>query len=212
MYIELHTDSTENSISEWKGLSFRFRVLDGPYPFKRKQEARYGAPNELLELGKVTPGTYCTRQYDECYRKRCRLQSPNYPGMYPRNVTCYWTIKQKVVPTCKHAMVSISQENEHKALVKRTPTEVITGTTGRIPFATVFDQSPTLEKFAERPQENHLEELLKKILEKPSQEILEDPGDISYRNSPKGRLKKLKDKFLEKSSEELLPRKSPEEL
>lgn len=80
---------------------------------------RYGAPNELLELGRVTPGTYCTRQYDECYRKKCRLQSPNYPGMYPRNVTCYWTIRQKVVPTCKHAMVAISQENEHKALVKR---------------------------------------------------------------------------------------------
>lgn len=83
------------------------------------QHTRYGAPNELLELGRVTPGTYCTRQYDECYRKKCRLQSPNYPGMYPRNVTCYWTIRQKVVPTCKHAMVSISQENEHKALVKR---------------------------------------------------------------------------------------------
>uniref|UniRef100_A0A182JR35 CUB domain-containing protein n=1 Tax=Anopheles christyi TaxID=43041 RepID=A0A182JR35_9DIPT len=79
----------------------------------------YGAPSELLELGRVTPGTYCTRQYDECYRKKCRLQSPNYPGMYPRNVTCYWTIRQKVVPTCKHAMVAISQENEHKALVKR---------------------------------------------------------------------------------------------
>lgn len=73
----------------------------------------------MLELGRVTPGTYCTRQYDECYRKKCRLQSPNYPGMYPRNVTCYWTIRQKVVPTCKHAMVAISQENEHKALVKR---------------------------------------------------------------------------------------------
>ncbi|XP_021696516.1 uncharacterized protein LOC5563894 [Aedes aegypti] len=98
---------------------FEFRIR---YKFISQSDAivRYGAPNELLELGKVTPGTYCTRQYDECYRKRCRLQSPNYPGMYPRNVTCYWTIKQKVVPTCKHAMVSISQENEHKALVKRS--------------------------------------------------------------------------------------------
>lgn len=80
---------------------------------------RYGPPNEQLELGKVSPGTYCTRQFDECYRKKCRLQSPNYPGMYPRNVTCYWTIRQKVVPTCKHALVAVSQEDEHKALVKR---------------------------------------------------------------------------------------------
>lgn len=80
---------------------------------------RHGTPNELLELGRVTPGTYCTRQFDECYRKNCRLQSPNYPGMYPRNVTCYWTIRQKSVPTCKHAMIAISQENSHKSLVKR---------------------------------------------------------------------------------------------
>ncbi|XP_035784702.1 uncharacterized protein LOC118462806 [Anopheles albimanus] len=101
------------------GTPFEFRIR---YKFISQSEAivRYGAPSELLELGRVTPGTYCTRQYDECYRKKCRLQSPNYPGMYPRNVTCYWTIRQKVVPTCKHAMVAISQENEHKALVKRS--------------------------------------------------------------------------------------------
>lgn len=80
---------------------------------------RYGSSSELLELGRVTPGTYCTRQFDECYRKKCRLQSPNYPGMYPRNVTCYWTIRQKTVPTCKHAMIGVSQESEHKSLVKR---------------------------------------------------------------------------------------------
>lgn len=80
---------------------------------------RYGPPSEHFELGRVTPGTYCTRQFDECYRKNCRLQSPNYPGMYPRNVTCYWTIRQKNVPTCKHAMVAVGQENEQKALVKR---------------------------------------------------------------------------------------------
>lgn len=80
---------------------------------------RYGLPDKPLELGRVTPGTYCTRQFDECYRNKCRLQSPNYPGMYPRNVTCYWTIRQKEVPTSKHAMIAVSQENQHKALVKR---------------------------------------------------------------------------------------------
>ncbi|KAI9581437.1 hypothetical protein GQX74_012762 [Glossina fuscipes] len=81
---------------------------------------RYGLPDKPLELGRVTPGTYCTRQFDECYRNKCRLQSPNYPGMYPRNVTCYWTIRQKEVPTSKHAMIAVSQENQHKALVKRS--------------------------------------------------------------------------------------------
>lgn len=46
--------------------------------------ARFGAMEAPLERGAVSPGTYCTRTYEECHRKACRLQSPNYPGMYPR--------------------------------------------------------------------------------------------------------------------------------
>ena len=59
---------------------FEFRIR---YKFLSRTEAvvRYGPSSELLELGKVTPGTYCTRQFEECYRSKCRLQSPNYPGM-----------------------------------------------------------------------------------------------------------------------------------
>lgn len=105
------------SIIQEKPFEFRIR-----YKFLSQQEAivRYGDSSDLFDLGRVTPGTYCTRQFDECYRNKCRLQSPNYPGMYPRNVSCYWTIRQKVVPTCKHAMISVSQENSHKSLVKRS--------------------------------------------------------------------------------------------
>jgi hypothetical protein len=40
--------------------------------------------------------------------------------MYPRNVSCYWTIRQRTIPTSKHAMISVSQENSHKSLVKRS--------------------------------------------------------------------------------------------
>lgn len=100
-------------------IPFEFRIR---YKFLSQTEAvvRYGASTDLFDLGRVSPGTYCTRQFEECYRNKCRLQSPNYPGMYPRNVTCYWTIRQKTVPTCKHAMISVSQENSHKSLVKRS--------------------------------------------------------------------------------------------
>lgn len=100
-------------------IPFEFRIR---YKFLSHQEAvvRYGTSSDLYDLGLVTPGTYCTRQFEECYRNKCRLQSPNYPGMYPRNVTCYWTIRQKTIPTCKHAMISVSQENSHKSLVKRS--------------------------------------------------------------------------------------------
>ncbi|KAG8274079.1 hypothetical protein J6590_008209 [Homalodisca vitripennis] len=37
--------------------------------------------------------------------------------MYPRNVTCYLTLRQKTVPICKHAMISVRQESEHKMKV-----------------------------------------------------------------------------------------------
>jgi hypothetical protein len=98
---------------------FEFRIR---YKFLSQSEAvvRYGTASDVFDLGRVSPGTYCTRQFEECYRNKCRLQSPNYPGMYPRNVSCYWTIRQKTVPTCKHAMISVSQENSHKSLVKRS--------------------------------------------------------------------------------------------
>lgn len=79
-----------------------------------KYSCRFGSASKPLERGRVSPGTYCTRQFEECYRKTCRLQSPNYPGMYPRNVTCYWSLRQKAVPTCKHAMVSVKQNLEQK--------------------------------------------------------------------------------------------------
>lgn len=45
-------------------------------------------------LGDLIPGTYCSRIYSNCDKKLCRLQSPNYPGTYPRNLTCYYAVRQ----------------------------------------------------------------------------------------------------------------------
>ncbi|XP_057653185.1 uncharacterized protein LOC130892023 [Diorhabda carinulata] len=100
-------------------IPFAFRLR---YRFFSKREAivRFGSPVSPLERGQIAPGTYCTRQFEECYRKPCRLQSPNYPGMYPRNVSCYWSLRQKFVPTCKHAMISVRQEAVHKMQMKRS--------------------------------------------------------------------------------------------
>lgn len=82
----------------------RFKFLDN-----RHASVRLGTAAEPKNRGELVPGTHCSRNFYECYRKRCSLQSPNYPGMYPRNVTCRYTVRQKVVPKCKHAMVSLSQ-------------------------------------------------------------------------------------------------------
>lgn len=79
---------------------------------------RYGSLSEPLERGEPLPGTYCGRAFYECSKKKCRLQSPNFPGMYPRNVTCQLSLRQKEVPTCKHAMIAVKQENSYKIQIK----------------------------------------------------------------------------------------------
>lgn len=79
--------------------------------------------NAMLSVcisGEVVPGSYCSRNFYDCYRNKCKIQSPNYPGMYPRNVTCFYSIRQKVVPKCKHAMISIKQINNFKLQIKRS--------------------------------------------------------------------------------------------
>lgn len=45
-------------------------------------------------LGDLIPSTYCSRIYSNCDKKLCRLQSPNFPGTYPRNLTCYYAVRQ----------------------------------------------------------------------------------------------------------------------
>lgn len=39
-------------------------------------------------------GTFCSRIFTNCDKKVCRLQSPNFPGIYPRNLTCYFAVRQ----------------------------------------------------------------------------------------------------------------------
>ncbi|XP_015171344.1 PREDICTED: uncharacterized protein LOC107063773 [Polistes dominula] len=85
---------------------FEFRLR---YRFVSKNDAvaRLGKPDYPIERGSAVPGTYCSRNFYECHLKQCRLQSPNYPGEYPRNASCMITLRQKEVPTCKHAMISV---------------------------------------------------------------------------------------------------------
>lgn len=103
----------------------RFKFLDN-----RHASVRLGTPSDPKERGELVPGTHCSRNFYECYRKRCSLQSPNYPGIYPRNMTCHYTVRQKVVPKCKHAMVSLSQKqntqlSKSKSLQKANGTVII---------------------------------------------------------------------------------------
>ncbi|XP_037938714.1 uncharacterized protein LOC119671912 isoform X1 [Teleopsis dalmanni] len=72
-----------------------------------KDENNYTEPRYYL--GDLIPGTYCSRIFSDCDKKSCRLQSPNYPGIYPRNLTCYFAVRQHDVPHGKHALILVRQ-------------------------------------------------------------------------------------------------------
>ncbi|XP_076240876.1 uncharacterized protein LOC143183250 [Calliopsis andreniformis] len=54
---------------------------------------RYGQHPELYpnRRGEIVPGSYCERVYKDCRLQTCYVQSPAYPGIYPRALHCkYW--------------------------------------------------------------------------------------------------------------------------
>ena len=68
--------------------------------------------------GELVNGTYCDRVLTKCDTRACRLQSPNYPGVYPRNVTCYYRVEQNRAPPGHRALLAVSQRNSHKIHIK----------------------------------------------------------------------------------------------
>ncbi|XP_066595099.1 uncharacterized protein [Prorops nasuta] len=99
------------------GYNFDFKLS---YKFLKKSEAhlRYGNSSLTTWRGELVNGTYCDRVLTRCDTRSCRLQSPNYPGVYPRNVTCYYRIEQTRSPPGHRALLAVSQRNSHKIHIK----------------------------------------------------------------------------------------------
>ncbi|XP_035718354.1 uncharacterized protein LOC118440021 isoform X1 [Vespa mandarinia] len=72
-------------------------------------------------LGDLISGTYCSRIFSDCDQKKCRLQSPNFPGLYPRNLTCYYAVRQHEVPPGKYALISVGQPRGQLVAVRSRP-------------------------------------------------------------------------------------------
>ncbi|KAL6443013.1 hypothetical protein ACFW04_002778 [Cataglyphis niger] len=112
------------------GFNFDFRMA---YKMIRKSDAvvRYGNPFQHVPLptkpsseqflGDLISGTYCSRIFTDCDRKKCRLQSPNFPGLYPRNLTCYYAVRQHEVPAGKHALIHVKQPRGQLVAVRARP-------------------------------------------------------------------------------------------
>ncbi|XP_043671206.1 uncharacterized protein LOC122630605 [Vespula pensylvanica] len=99
------------------GYNFDFQLS---YKFLRRSEAhlRYGNTSMATWRGELVNGTYCDRVLTKCDTRACRLQSPNYPGVYPRNVTCYYRVEQNRAPPGHRALLAVSQRNSHKIHIK----------------------------------------------------------------------------------------------
>ncbi|OQR74328.1 dorsal-ventral patterning protein tolloid-like [Tropilaelaps mercedesae] len=63
---------------------------------KQQQEvaSRYGQYSNLYphRRGQPVANTYCQRLFKDCAPGRCFVQSPAYPGIYPRNLNCRYRI------------------------------------------------------------------------------------------------------------------------
>ncbi|XP_066595789.1 uncharacterized protein [Prorops nasuta] len=58
---------------------------------------RYGAHPELYpnRRGEVVAGTYCERVFNDCRLQTCYVQSPAYPGIYPRGLHCKYRLNTR---------------------------------------------------------------------------------------------------------------------
>lgn len=59
---------------------------------------RYGHGVESVHLGEQMAGTLCSRSFRSCDQRTCRVQSPGYPGIYPRNAHCLYRISHRPSP------------------------------------------------------------------------------------------------------------------
>ncbi|XP_064090100.1 uncharacterized protein LOC135204060 [Macrobrachium nipponense] len=95
-------------------------MLSVSYRFLKKEKAilRYGAPYSPSYRGEDVPNTFCDKFFENCDKKNCKIQSPNFPGMYPRNLTCFYQIRQTRVPDGKMALIRVRQRNPHLIYIK----------------------------------------------------------------------------------------------
>ncbi|XP_058457818.1 uncharacterized protein LOC131434755 isoform X2 [Malaya genurostris] len=113
------------------------------------QQENYTEPKYYL--GDLMPGTYCSRIFTNCDKKACRLQSPNFPGVYPRNLTCYFAVRQHDVPPGKHAFIVISQPKGNLVWVSTDASAISSGSgTGSGSSSSASSTSSDKEKYKPR--------------------------------------------------------------
>ncbi|XP_058053296.1 uncharacterized protein LOC131205280 [Anopheles bellator] len=114
--VTLRLDQPPQTSSAANG--FEFRLI---YKFLRHSDAKLRNDKRIWN-GELMAGSYCNRNFNDCDKRTCRIRSPNYPGIYPRNLTCKYYINHRVPPSGLHAMIVLRQPDGHKLNMKEQPT------------------------------------------------------------------------------------------
>ncbi|XP_058459411.1 uncharacterized protein LOC131435488 isoform X2 [Malaya genurostris] len=110
--------SGEEGGSGGAGSGLEFKLI---YKFLRHSDAKLRYDNRIWN-GDLVPETYCNRNFYDCDKRICRIRSPNYPGIYPRNLTCKYYINHRAPPSGLHAMIVLRQPDGHKLNIKEQAT------------------------------------------------------------------------------------------
>ncbi|XP_018011646.1 uncharacterized protein LOC108668899 [Hyalella azteca] len=93
---------------------------------------RFGTTDEPKFRGESVSNTECSKVFRGCRTKACVLQSPNFPGFYMRNLTCYYLVKALPAPSAQYKpVISLNQPNNRlihvgdNSIVSRISPEVL---------------------------------------------------------------------------------------
>ncbi len=96
------TETLSNYFSESNRIQIQFdSEFDLTYKFLVSRPPR--------NRGTLLQGTLCSILYENC-ENNCTIQTPNYPGLYPNNSTCYYAIRESSVPTGLRALIKLKGE------------------------------------------------------------------------------------------------------
>ena len=81
MRLTFVTDNYKRNV-EW---DFTVQVVT-----KAEVPERYGSHPAMFpgKVGALVEETYCETVFQDCRAQQCNVQSPGYPGVYPRGISC----------------------------------------------------------------------------------------------------------------------------